>query len=148
MTYFAYLPIVSELCNILFWLVIAYSGPFLVFFRVKHPQISQLHIYHPQKVLPYTRPRPIELLCTNIGSRVRAVALLNKKSHRTRTCCPHVASRPLIGPEQTLAGDLPNVITHAKFEINWYKIETGEGLKFHVLALLRQTTLTRRAVCD
>jgi len=29
------------------------------------------------------------------------------------------------------AGDLPNVITHAKFEINWYKIVTlAKGLSF------------------
>jgi len=26
-------------------------------FRVKHPQISELHISHPQKGLPYTRAR-------------------------------------------------------------------------------------------
>jgi len=38
----------------------------------------------------------------------------------------------------------PNVITHAKFEINWLKNGVfGEGLKFHVLALLRRTSLTR-----
>jgi len=40
------------------------------------------------------------------------------------------------------AGNLPNVITYATFQINWYKIVTGEGLKFHVLALLRRTPLT------
>jgi len=42
------------------------------------------------------------------------------------------------------AGDLPNVITDEKFEINWYKsFEFGEGLNFHVLALLRRTPWTR-----
>jgi len=52
------------------------------------------------------------------------------------------------------AGELPNIITHAKFEINWYKIVTlAKGWSFHVLALLRRTQLTRlspagRAACD
>jgi len=52
-----------------------------------------------------------ELLCAKIGSRVWAVALLkniktkNKKtkSHSTRICWPHVASRPLIVPKPNLA---------------------------------------------
>jgi len=30
--------------------------------------------------------------------------LKTKKSHSTRICCPHVASRPLIGPKPTLSG--------------------------------------------
>jgi len=38
-------------------------------------------------------------------NRFTSVALLNnKKSHRTRICCPHLATRPLIGPEPTVVG--------------------------------------------
>jgi len=48
---------VSKLFDILFWLVIAYSEPFKGVFRVKHPQMSQQHISHPKKGLPYTRQR-------------------------------------------------------------------------------------------
>jgi len=41
---------------------------------------------------------------------------------------------------------VPNAITHAKCEINWYQIVTfGEGLTFLVLALLRRTPLTRQS---
>jgi len=51
---------------------------------------------------------------------------MNKsKSYRTRICCPHVESRPFIESS-------PNQIC-----------DFGEGLKFHVLALLRRTPLTR-----
>jgi len=40
-----------------FWLAVAYSDQFRGVFRVKHPQISELYISHPQKGLPYTRLR-------------------------------------------------------------------------------------------
>jgi len=49
LTYFTYLT-ASKLFNISFWLVIA------CVLGVKQPQISQLHITHPEKGLPYTRP--------------------------------------------------------------------------------------------
>jgi len=69
----------------------------------------------------------INRLCAKIGSRVWAVAVLkNIKKSQYPYMLPHMASRPLIGHRTRTnfirVGDLLNVITHAKLEINWYKI--------------------------
>jgi len=56
LTFFAYLLPFRSYSIFYFRLVIAYSD-FSGFFRVKHPQISELHIFHPQKGFPYTTPR-------------------------------------------------------------------------------------------
>jgi len=79
-----------------------------------------------------------ELMCAKIGSsRVCADALLKnkkrKKSHRTRICCPPrgVLTAHRIQTNFGRAGDLPNLVIHAKFEINWYKIVTlAKGWSF------------------
>jgi len=49
--------VLLQLFYILFWLIIAHSEQFRGVFRIKDPQILELHISHPQKRLPYTRPR-------------------------------------------------------------------------------------------
>jgi len=72
--YFAYLlPFRSYSTFHFGWLL-----PFQIrgVFTVKHPNISQLHISHPQNGLPYTRPRHLSYCARTIVSLVWAVALL------------------------------------------------------------------------
>jgi len=57
-----------------------------------------------------------------IGSRVWAVALLPPRG---------VSTAHRIQTKFGRAGDLPNLITHAKFQIDWYKIVTlAKGWSF------------------
>jgi len=96
------------------------------FFRVKHPQISQLHISHPQKGLSCSGP----LLRAKMGSRIWAVALLNNIKTKTKSQDPYMLRPSGVWTAHRTwtnfgrAGDLPNFITHAQFEINWDKIVT------------------------
>jgi len=55
--------------------------------------------------------------CSSVKEK-KQKKLKSKKSRRTRICCPLIGSEPNFGR----AGDLPNVITHAKCQINWYKL--------------------------
>jgi len=96
-------------------------------FRVKHPQLSELHISHPQKSLPYTRPRLLSYCAPKIDSRVWAVALLKNKKTKKVTVPVYVdptwrLDRSSDRTKFGRAGNLPNVITHAKFHIDWNKI--------------------------
>jgi len=70
---------------------------------------------------------------------------ITKQCHRTRICCPHVASRPLIVSEPRLAG-LVTTLTSIHPRQSRQLISNcdfGEGLQFHASALLRRTKLTR-----
>jgi len=74
-------------------------------FRVKHPKFHNYNLSS-YKMSSLHQTASVELLWAKIGSRVWAVALLKntkKRSHRTRICCPHVVTRPLIGSEPNLA---------------------------------------------
>jgi len=71
----------------------------------------------------------IELLSAKIVSRVWDVARLkNKKQKKSQDpdMLPPLAvsTANWIRTKFGRAGDLPNVITHAKSEVNWYKIVT------------------------
>jgi len=68
-----------------------------------------------------------------------------QKSHSTCLCFPLVASRPLIGSEPNLTGLVNSLTLSPTPIVKSIKIncDFGEGLKFHVLALLRRTPLTR-----
>jgi len=126
-------------------------------FRVKHPQISELHISHLKKSLPYTRPRLLTYCAPRklIHGRVWAVALLKNIKTKTKKTIKKVTASVYVDPRDVSTahrtrtnfvrvGDLPNVITHAKFDINCYKIvPLAKGWSFHVSALLRRTPLTR-----
>jgi len=82
---------------------------------VKHLHISKLHTSHHKKVLPYTRPRLLSYCARKLalGYGLQLCWRITKKtlkSHRTRICYHHVASRPLIGSEPNVAG-LVNSLT-------------------------------------
>jgi len=98
---------------------------FMGAFRVKPTKISQLNIYHPKRV--FLTP-----------DRVFWTIMRKNRSHQDPYMLPPrgVSTAHRIRTKFGRAGYLPNVTTHARFEINWYKIEVS------FLALLR------RAACD
>jgi len=74
-------------------LYVAYLLPFRSYSTL-HPRSITTTLFSSSTGSSLHQTASFELLCAKIGSRVWAVALVG----RTRICCPHVASRPLIGP--------------------------------------------------
>jgi len=118
----------------LFWLVIAQSDQFQGCFRVKHPQISELHICHPQKRLPYTRPRLLNYSARKVTIPVYVIAPTWRLE---RSSDPNQIWQNWWTPWHNHPRQISNRLK--------YNFDFSEGLKFYVLALLRRTPLTRQS---
>jgi len=100
------------------------------------------------------------ILKERLGSWVWAVALLKnkkqkaKKSQKTRVCCLHVASRPLIGPKPTLSGLVTSLSLSPTPNLKSIDIKLWLWRRFEVLCVSTttansiNTTKPCRAACD
>jgi len=110
-------------------------------FMVKHPKISELHISHPKKGLPYTRPRLLSYcalkLVQGMGCSFVEECKNKKKQKKTKKKSQYpymltprgVSTAHWTRTKFGRADNLPDVITHAKFQIDWNKI-VSLGAKF------------------
>jgi len=125
---------ISRICyrfEVIRHFILAGNCPFrpnLRVFWAKPPNFTTTHFSSPKGSSLY-QTASFEQLCAKIGSRIWAVALLKEKrkkiNYRTRKCCPTLRLDRSSDPNKFgRASNLPNVITHAKFQINWYKIVT------------------------
>jgi len=93
-------------------------------FRVKHPHISELHISHPHKSLPYIRPRLLSYCALKLVHRIKKRIKKQTKNKQKKLQYQYMLTlRGVSTAHRTRTnfvrvGDLPNVITRAKFEIN------------------------------
>jgi len=96
---------------------------------VKHPWISEWHISHPLKGFPNTRPRLLSYCARKLVHQHGMQLNWRKKNKQntkkvTRPYMLHPRGVSTVHRTRTnfvRAGDLPYVITHAKFEIDCYK---------------------------
>jgi len=110
-------------------------------FRVKTPEFYNYTFHILKESVFWANMRENWLTCIGCSS-VEELKKTKQKSLDPYMLLPRgVSTAHRIRTNFVRAGNLPNLITHAKFQINWYKVVTLA--KFYVLALLRRTPLTR-----